>query len=426
MLNLLYQFIIKCYGMAIAIAALFNEKAKLLKRGQQQSFSYLKEKISHHHPIVWIHAASLGEFEQGRPLIEHIKTHFPNYQILLTFFSPSGYEVRKNYTEADYICYLPLDSRKNAHRFLEITKPELVFFVKYEFWTNYFQEIKSRNIPLYMVSCIFRQEQTFFKTNAIGKWYQKTLHHVNHFFVQHEDSGKLLEKIKLNNFTITGDTRFDRVHAIAQQGKQLPIVAQFKGNSKLLVVGSSWLADEEILKPFIDKNPHIKVIFAPHELKETNINRLLNFGTKALKYSQLNESELNSAQVLVIDCMGLLSSIYRYADVSYIGGGFGVGIHNTLEAAIFNIPVVFGPNHKRFNEALELINRKIAFSIASSTEANEELQRLFNSEEIRVEIAKKCQSFMLENIGATSKIAQFVFHQTKENNKTKSAQITCR
>lgn len=406
MLHFFYQLGILGYGTLLRLASLFHHKAKLLHQGQRRALPYLTENISHDRPIIWLHAASLGEFEQGRPLIEHLRATHPNYRVLLTFFSPSGYEVRKNYDGADYICYLPLDSKNQVRRFLDVVQPEMVFFVKYEFWSNYFVELQKRSIPLYMVSCIFRQEQPFFKRGAVGCWHRKMLAAVRHFFVQTPSSGKLLEQIGLHNYTVTGDTRFDRVQTIAQQAQQLPVVEQFKGNAPLLVVGSSWQADEELLQGFINTKSSVKVVFAPHELKEQNINRLMKFGTKAVRYTTHHTNELHQAQVLVVDCMGLLSSIYRYADVAYIGGGFGVGIHNTLEAAIYNIPVLFGPNYQRFQEAVELHRRGIAYPISQGQELQELLEKLFSTEELRAKIAEKCRVFMQENIGATQKIVE--------------------
>ncbi len=409
MLNIIYQVGINLYKGLIKLAALFNTKAKLLNQGQQRVFNYLEENIKHHKPIIWIHAASLGEFEQGRPLIEHFKANHPEYQILLSFFSPSGYEVRKNYDGADYICYLPIDTKNNARKFLRIVQPEMAFFIKYEFWNNYFHELHQQHIPLYMVSCIFRPEQLFFKNNAIGRWYLQTLHSVNYFFVQNKRSAELLQQVGLTNFLITGDTRFDRVAAIAQQGKKLPVIEQFKGTNQLLVVGSSWEADEDLLKSFV-QNTSIKVIFAPHELKPANIQRLKQLGKKTACYTKHTEAELAEANVLIIDCMGILSSIYKYADIAYIGGGFGVGIHNTLEAAIFNIPIIFGTNYQKFSEAVELHHRKIAYSIKNTNELNNTLSMLLQNEKLRLEIAEKCQIFMNENIGATKKIAEKVIN----------------
>ncbi|MFV0364907.1 MAG: 3-deoxy-D-manno-octulosonic acid transferase [Mangrovibacterium sp.] len=416
MLNALYQLGIIIYGVLLALVVPFHHKAKLLRQGQKGALLYLAQHIHRDKPIVWVHAASLGEFEQGRPLIEHIKAAYPHYRVLLTFYSPSGYEVCKNYEGADYICYLPIDSRREVKLFLDLVQPSMAFFVKYEFWNNFFRALRARKIPLYMVSCIFREEQLFFKNNVIARWYRNTLSAVSHFFVQHQQSGELLDSIGLHNYTVTGDTRFDRVFAIAQQGKQLPIVEQFKNEQPLLVVGSSWQADEELLRAFIEQNPQVKVIFAPHELKENNINRLMQYGSKAVRYTKHQDAELSEAQVLIVDCMGLLSSIYKYADVAYIGGGFGVGIHNTLEAAIFNIPVLFGLNYKRFNEAVELHERGIAYPVQDAEEVTLVLMELFSDQAKRVEIGKRCQIFMNENIGATGKIVQKVINsQASEN-----------
>lgn len=410
-MNALYQLGIHVYRSAAAVASLFNEKARFFHRGQQQVFAYLKQNFPVDSKVVWVHCASLGEFEQGRPLIEAIRTQHPEYKILLTFFSPSGYEIRKNYDQADFVCYLPVDTAGNVRRFLDLVNPQMAFFVKYEFWKNYMEELSSRHIPLYLVSAIFRPGQLFFKSGARAKWYRSVLKSVAHFFVQNKQSAELLASFGFENYTITGDTRFDRVAEIAANRKDLPIVAEFKGDSPLLVVGSSWQPDEELLVDYLAQNPKVKMVFAPHEVKETNVKRLIGLvSVKSVRYTQAEKADLANARVLIVDCIGLLSSVYRYADVAYIGGGFGVGIHNTLEAAIYNIPVLFGPNYLRFQEAVELVRRELAFSVKTTAEASRKLDELFGHPETLQQIATGCRQFMDENVGATQQILQKVFN----------------
>ena len=410
-MNFMYQLGIRFYFFAARVASLFNEKARLFSKGQKDIFDYLEKKIDHSRPIIWVHCASLGEFEQGRPLIEHIKKEQPDYQILLSFFSPSGYEIRKNYDQADYICYLPADTHQNAQRFIDLVRPEKVFFIKYEFWYNYTRLLDEKKIPLYLVSAIFREEQLFFKSGFRANWYLKILKKVNHFFVQNEQSAALLSKIGLTNFTISGDTRFDRVAAIASNSKDLPLIDQFKNGQKLIVAGSSWAPDEALLFEFLKQDEQSKIIFAPHEVKESNIKRLLEqLPLDAVRYSQAKEKDLKGVRVLIVDTIGLLSGIYRYADVAYIGGGFGIGIHNTLEAAIFNIPVVFGPNYLKFQEAVNLQKVGAAFPINNSDELIRTLNKLLADENLRIGIAKKCRKMMSQNLGATQLIVEKVFN----------------
>ncbi|WP_053178847.1 3-deoxy-D-manno-octulosonic acid transferase [Sunxiuqinia dokdonensis] len=410
-MNFLYQIAIRFYLLAARISALFSEKARFFIRGQQTVLPYLENKIDHQRPIIWVHCASLGEFEQGRPLIEQIKKDHPAYQILLTFFSPSGYEIRKNYEQADYICYLPIDTVKNARRFIDLVKPEKVFFIKYEFWYNYIKLLHEKQIPIYLVSAIFRQEQLFFKTGFRAKWYRQVLQKVTHFFVQTEASGRLLSSIGMNNYTVTGDTRFDRVAEIVSKSKQLPLIEAFKNQQKLIVAGSSWAPDEALLIDFLIQDRQTKIIFAPHEVKESNIQRLIGqLPVGSVRYSQCEGKDLKQAQVLIVDTIGILSSIYRYADVAYIGGGFGVGIHNTLEAAIYNIPVIFGPNYLRFQEAVNLKAVGAAFSVNDSAELISILNELLDDEKLRMKIAEKCRYFMAQNLGATQQVLKEVFN----------------
>ena len=409
-MDLIYQLGIRLYGLAAAMAAPFSEKARFWHRGRKNVFRYLTENIDHGHPLVWVHCASLGEFEQGRPLIEAIKKQYPRYRILLTFFSPSGYEIRKNYAQADYICYLPSDTRQHARKFVELVHPEKVFFIKYEYWKNYISALKARHIPLFLVSAIFRPGQLFFQKGPRARWYRNILSDVDHFFVQNHESARLLEQTGLTNWTVTGDTRFDRVAEIASNRKDPPLIEKFKGNAVLIVAGSSWPPDEELLVRYLERNKQVKMIFAPHEVKESNIRRLMDLlPEKAVRYSSAGE-DVDNFRILVIDSIGVLSGVYRYASLAYIGGGFGVGIHNTLEAAIYHIPVLFGPNYLKFQEAAELVRRKLAFPVTNEQDLAEQLDRLTGNNRLLKEIAENCGIFMSENVGATRLVIEKVFN----------------
>ena len=408
---LLYNFSIFIYSLLIKLATPFNVKASQINKGRQLLFKELPFKINHQRPVIWIHCASLGEFEQGRPLIEAIKKDHPNYQIFLTFFSPSGYEIRKNYDLADYIYYLPSDTRSNARRLIKLVNPEKVFFVKYEFWFHYIKELGKKNIPVYLVSAIFRENQLFFKNSPWARWYRKMLFGFNHFFVQDEQSVKLLSRLGINKVTKAGDTRFDRVAGIAKNGKNLPLIEQFKENHQLVVAGSSWKPDEELLAEFIHLNPSTKFIIAPHETKRGNIDRLINLlKTSVICYTEATLETVKDKQVIIVDTIGILSSIYRYADIAYIGGGFGVGIHNTLEAAIFGMPILFGPNYLKFNEATSMVKLKVAYPIENSDELNNTLSTLLADTGKRSDIAEKCMSYTKQNLGATQTIMNIVFN----------------
>jgi 3-deoxy-D-manno-octulosonic-acid transferase len=411
-MNLIYSLSIFLFSAVIRLVAPFNSKARQISKGRTRIFPDLKSKIEHDRPTVWVHCASLGEFEQGRPLIEAIKKNKPEYRILLTFFSPSGYEIRKNYELADYISYLPADTKRNATRLINLARPRMVFFIKYEFWHHFTAELKRRNIPLYLVSAIFRPNQLFFKKSPWAVWYRNILYRFQHFFVQDEQSVQLLAQLGINQATKAGDTRFDRVAEIARNGKALPVVERFKGSSKLVVVGSSWKPDEELLAPYIEINPEIKFVIAPHETKRGNIERLINLLKKpAICYTEVTEKTDMNSQVLIVDTIGILSSIYKYADVAYIGGGFGVGIHNTLEAAIFGMPILFGPNYLKFQEAVNMVNLGIAFPVSEYASLEKSLSLFLNDDETRAKISEKCIEFTKQNLGATSVILNKVFNK---------------
>jgi 3-deoxy-D-manno-octulosonic-acid transferase len=407
-----YNIGIAIYMLLIKLAVPFSDKAKQFVKGRKNWEMQLRQSIEKESNYIWIHCASLGEFEQGRPLIEAIKFQLPAYKIVLSFYSPSGYEVRKNYPLADMVCYLPTDTKKNAQRFIQIVHPEKAFFIKYEFWYHYINELNKAKIPLYSVSAIFRENQQFFKNSGWGKWYRKLLSGFDHFFIQNESSANLLKSININNFTISGDTRFDRVAEIAKNTKPIPIVEKFRGDKQLIVAGSTWKPDEELLVAFINQNPEIKFVIAPHEVSGTNINRLQQLlKNKAILMSKANEIAIGSFQVLIIDSIGLLSSIYLYGKIAYIGGGFGVGIHNILEAATFGLPIVFGPNFKKFNEAVDLIKQGGAFSISNEEELLDVLNTLIKDKNSCEVSAETCKNYIAKNTGSTQVIIKKVFNK---------------
>ena len=404
----MYNLGIYLYLIGIAIASLFNEKVRKMWRGERNAIRVLREKLDPKAQYVWFHAASLGEFEQGRPLMEQLRKEHPEYKILLTFFSPSGYEVQKNYAGADIICYLPIDTITNARRFLRTVRPVMAFFIKYEFWYNYLHILKHRQVPVYSVSSIFRPDQIFFKW--YGKQYARVLKCFTHFYVQNQVSKELLEKIGINEVTIVGDTRFDRVLQIKEVAKQLPIVERFiAGDSKVFVAGSSWQPDEEIFIPWFKKHSDWKLIIAPHVIDEAHLQQIEKMleGFRVERYTRLatqSDSNFSSSNVLMIDCFGLLSSIYHYGDVAYVGGGFGVGIHNLLEAAVWDMPVVFGPNNQRFQEAQGLKTCEGGFEIKEATDFDAVMQRFLSNPSAIAEFGKKAGAYVERMTGATAKI----------------------
>jgi len=404
----LYNLGIRIYQLLIAIASLFNHKAQLWRNGRKGWKTRLKASIGETKGIVWFHCSSLGEFEQGRPVIEALREKHPDFKILLTFFSPSGYEIRKNYSGADYIFYLPIDTWFNAKTFIEIVNPTAAIFIKYEFWYHYLNQLKKNGIPTYVISAIFRPEQAFFK--PYGGWYRKFLLNFEHLFVQNENSKELLASIGVKNVTVAGDTRYDRVIANAQHAKSIPVIEQFAKNSKVLVAGSTWPKDEEIIIEFFKTNPlGLKLIIAPHEIHEQNIEKFIEkIGQRSIRYTQTNGIDPSEANVLVIDTIGILSSVYQYGTIAYIGGGFGVGIHNTLEAAVFGIPVLFGPNYQRFQEAHELIGIGVSKSIGNSDEFSAAMDSFLKSDENLDNARKLSQSFFNSKVGATETIIRTI------------------
>jgi 3-deoxy-D-manno-octulosonic-acid transferase len=403
-----YEIGIRSYKTAIYAASFFNSKAKLWVKGRIDTFKFLEKNISADDKIIWIHAASLGEFEQGRPIIEAIKEKHKEYKILLSFFSPSGYEIRENYDLADIICYLPIDTAKNAKQFVDIVKPKKVFFIKYEFWKNYLKTLYENKIPVYLVSGIFRKEQLFFKTS--GKKYRKLFDYFEHFFIQNQKSGDLLRSIGIENFTVCGDTRFDRVIDIAKSSENFYEIAKFAENSKVIVAGSSWEKDEEFLIKYINENKNIKLIIAPHEIKEANLNRIeTNIKELVLRYSRIKEYNPQDFSVLIIDNIGMLSALYKYGQVAYIGGGFGAGIHNILEAAVYGMPVLFGPKYQKFDEAKELIKLGGAFSINDYQEFKTKMDLLFSDKKVLENISEISKNFVANSAGAVDTIMEFCF-----------------
>lgn len=373
--------------------------------GERQAIKVLKEKIDPDARYIWFHAASLGEFEQGRPLIEHLRKTHPEYKILLTFFSPSGYEVRKNYEGADIICYLPLDTIRNARRFLRTIKPVMAFFIKYEFWYNYLHILQHRGVPTYSVSSIFRPDQIFFQW--YGKQYGRVLKCFTHFYVQNIESKALLAKLGITDVDVVGDTRFDRVLQIKEASKQLPIVEQFTANAeKVFVAGSSWLPDEEIFLKYFAIHKDWKLIIAPHVIGDEHLSQIFELlkGRRVVRYTQATEENVKDAEVLIIDCFGLLSSIYHYGTVSYVGGGFGVGIHNVLEAAVWDIPVVFGPNNKHFQEAQGLMMAQGGFEINDYQSFRDLMMRFETDASFLQTSGKYAGAFVKSRAGATEKI----------------------
>lgn len=350
--------------LGVAVAALFSEKVRKMYRGEREAFSILENRIDPSAEYAWFHAASLGEFEQGRPIMERLRAEHPEYKILLTFFSPSGYEVRKNYNGADIVCYMPIDTPSNARRFVRLANPALAFFIKYEFWYNFLNELWLKGTPVYSVSSIFRRDQVFFRWYGMG--YKKVLGFFKFFFVQNEESKSLLAGIGHNNVMVTGDTRFDRVLQIKIQAKRLPVVEAFAKSCKVLVAGSSWPPDEDIFIRYFNEHSGWRLIVAPHVIGEDHLRQILSkLNRKAVRYTQATMETAATAECLIIDCFGLLSSIYNYGDVAYVGGGFGVGIHNVLEAAVWDMPVIFGPNNKNFIEAQGLKAAGGGFEIAA-------------------------------------------------------------
>jgi 3-deoxy-D-manno-octulosonic-acid transferase len=404
-MHFLYNLTILFTQFLLKIIALFSPKMKLFVDGRKDVFAILEQKLSAKDQTIWFHAASLGEYEQGLPVIEKIKEKYPTHKIVVTFFSPSGYEVRKNNTVADVTVYLPLDTPKNAKRFLELVHPDLVFFIKYEFWINYLDQLQKQNITTYLISGIFREKQLFFKW--YGGFYRKALDTFTHFFVQNENSRRLITQLGKTNVTVSGDTRFDRVVAILEKDNKLDFIAQFKNNKTTIVIGSSWPKDESLLVEYINScTLDVKFIIAPHNIKFEQIQQLRNSITKkTVLFSEKENKELSQYEVFIIDTIGILTKIYSYGDIAYVGGGFGnPGVHNLLEPATFGIPIVIGPNYSHFEEATQLVHLEGCLSITSSEEIKQAFTMLIQNEDLRLKKGAICNTFVQKNKGATNHI----------------------
>lgn len=398
----LYNLILLFASQVVQLLALFNPKMKLFVDGRKSVFTKIREEINPTDKTIWFHAASLGEYEQGLPVIEQIKIKYPEHKIVVTFFSPSGYEVRKNNTTADLTIYLPLDTKRNAQLFVELVHPEMVFFIKYEFWTNYLNELKKRAIKTYLISGIFRENQAFFK--GYGGFYRNALNTFDYFFVQNENSKKLLQSIGFTNVKISGDTRFDRVVSILERDNSLDFIEQFKAQKTTIVIGSSWPKDESLLINYINSaSADLKFIIAPHNIHKAEIDKLQTLITKkTILFSEKENQNLNEFQVFIIDTIGILTKIYSYADIAYVGGGFGnPGVHNILEPATFGVPIVIGPNYSHFAEATALVHQGGCISISNIKELQDALDNLISNEDIRHEKGHICDTFVQMNKGAT-------------------------
>ena len=407
----MYELFIILYNIGVWVASFFSKKVRAMWKGEHRTFRVLREKIDPNAMYIWFHAASLGEFEQGRPIMEAIRREHPGYKILLTFFSPSGYEVRKNYDGADVVVYLPIDTKRNASRFLRLTNPVMAFFIKYEFWSNYLHMLKERHVPTFSVSSIFRPNQIFFR--AYGKGYGKVLDCFTHFFVQNEESHDLLKSIGIDCVSVTGDTRFDRVLQIRDAGKSLPIVENFVGGTAeerphVFIAGSSWPPDEDIFIRYFNEHRDWKLIIAPHVIGDDHMKQILGkLERKTVRYTEATTENVVGAECLIIDCFGLLSSIYRYADVTYVGGGFGVGIHNVLEAAVWRKPVIFGPNNKNFQEAQGLLKAGGGFEITSYDDFVGVMRKLADDKALE-QSRERAGGFVESLAGATRQIMKEV------------------
>ena len=409
----IYNLIIILASLMVRFLAIFSPKLSLFVSGRKEVLDKIKNNINTTDKTIWFHAASLGEYEQGVPVIEKIKTNYPSHKIVVSFFSPSGYEVRKNNTLADVTVYLPLDTKSNAQKFIETIHPEMVFFIKYEFWPNYLQELKNQNIKTYLISGIFRKNQFFFKW--YGGFYRKALLSFDYFFVQNESSKHLMQSIGFSNVKISGDTRFDRVLAILNQNNDLEFISKFKNNQPTIVIGSSWPKDEALLLKYINNAPeNIKFIIAPHNIKVDQIENLKkNLSKKTVLFSEKDKKNVTDFSVFIIDTIGILTKIYSYADIAYVGGGFGnPGVHNILEPATFGIPIVIGPNYSHFAEATALVNLEGCISISNQSTLNETFNLLLNNEDIRHEKGHICSTFVQMNKGATSTIIDHICNKT--------------
>ena len=397
-------------GWGMHLASPWHHKARLTVQGQARTIPYLKETLDPDGGYIWIHAASLGEFEQGRPLIEKIREEQPDAKILLSFYSPSGYEVRKSYDKVDAVCYMPVDTPRRAKEFLDVVKPKMAIFVKYEFWGNFLEQLKQRNVPTYIISSIFRPNQSFFK--PWGGMFRKMLGCFSYLYVQDDESRELLHGIGIDNVTVCGDTRLDRVLQIKAQAKEFPEIAAMTSGDKLtLVMGSSWQPDEDIIIPYFNSHPEMKLIIAPHEFDESRLEAMMTrIKRPVARYTKLTQvDDPSQLDCMIIDCFGILSSLYRYGDVAYVGGGFGSGIHNVPEAAVYGIPVIFGPRHEKFREALELKECGGAFAIDNAQQCNDILDHLLGDNDALKQAGNAASNYITTHTGATDRIYRELF-----------------
>ena len=409
-MNILYNIAMAAIGWGMRLASPWHHKAKLTVQGQKRTIPYLKKTLDPDGGYIWIHAASLGEFEQGRPLIEKILEEQPDAKILLSFYSPSGYEVRKNYDKVDAVCYMPVDTPRRVKEFLDVVKPKMAIFVKYEFWGNFLEQLKQRNVPTYIISSIFRSNQSFFK--PLGGMFRKMLGCFTHLYVQDEESRELLHGIGFDNVTVCGDTRLDRVLQIKAQAQEFPaIAAMTAGDKPTLVMGSSWQPDEDIVIPYFNSHPELKLIIAPHEFDEDRLEAMMaRIKRPVARYTKLDQID-DSSQLdcMIIDCFGILSSLYRYGTIAYVGGGFGSGIHNVPEAAVYGIPVIFGPKHEKFREAMELKDCGGGFSISNAQQCYVILDKLLSDKHALENAGAAASSYIATHTGATERIFNDLF-----------------
>lgn len=402
-MNFFYNIGIRASRLGMLIASPWHHKARLTVQGQARTMEYLRSTLDPNGGYIWVHTASLGEFEQGRPLIEKIRQEHPDAKILLSFFSPSGYEVRKNYDKVDAVCYMPMDTPRRVKEFLDVVKPKMTIFVKYEFWGNYLEELKQRNVPTYIISAIFRPNQSFFK--PWGGMFRKMLHCFTHLYVQNEESRELLHGIGIDNVTVCGDTRLDRVLQIMADACEFPAIAQMVGDKPTLVMGSSWEPDENIIIPYFNSHPDMKLIIAPHEFNENRLQAMMaRIKRPVARYTQLEGKDPAALDCIIIDCFGILSSLYRYGTIAYVGGGFGSGIHNVPEAAVYGIPVIFGPQHEKFQEAVELNACGGGFAISNAQQCHDTLDTLLNDHDALTKAGNAASNYITTHTGATQKI----------------------
>jgi 3-deoxy-D-manno-octulosonic-acid transferase len=401
--NLLYTLAIRVFGLLVWGAAGFRRAARLWVEGRRGWYRRLREDFRGKENVVWFHAASLGEFEQGRPIVERVREEYPDHPILLTFFSPSGYEVRKDFDKVDSVHYLPLDTPGNARKFLDVVRPKIAVFIRYEYWYNFLGAMFRREIPLIMVSSIFRKDQVFFK--PYGAWFRTALRQISHFFVQNQESLELLESIGVSSKSLSGDTRFDRVWDAAQEKREFPLVERFLAGRTCLMAGSTWPFDDQLLKEIVPAFPDLKFVIVPHHVDGANIRRIMDlFEGEVALYTQGEDQELENRQILVVDTIGILTYLYRLADLTYIGDGFGAGIHSIMEPAAFGMPIFFGPNYHSFQEAVDLVERKGVFAVQDQKELVEGIRRFADDEGARQEAGRICRQYIQEKMGATDRV----------------------